>query len=180
MTQKAKFTPCIVTSREGMEATVADVVRLKLEFAQKTAAMELEVAAVQKRYQAQLLEISNKIETKEAGIFVFCQTNRRELFAEKKSIDLLLATVGFRTEPPSVEKKGKDTWGAIAKRLASLDWGVAYVTEPAPEIDKKALLADRAKLTPEQLDQAGIRFEADEVFYINPKSEVAEASVKAA
>ncbi len=91
-----------------------------------------------------------------------------------------MATVGFRTEPPSVEKKGKDTWGAIAKRLAALDWGQPYVNDPAPEVDKKALLADRAKLTEEQLDQAGIRFEADEIFYISPKSEVAEKSVQQA
>jgi phage host-nuclease inhibitor protein Gam len=100
------------------------------------------------------------------------------LFPDKKSIDLLLATVGYRTEPPSVEKcSKKDTWSAIAKRLEALDWGVRYITTPDPEVDKKALLADRDRLTAGQLSEAGIRFEQDEFFYITPKSDVAEKTV---
>jgi hypothetical protein len=58
-----------------------------------------------------------------------------------------------------------------------LDWGVRYVNAPEPEVDKKALLADREKLSLEQLSEAGIRCEQDELFYITPKSEVAARTV---
>ena len=178
---KQKNTPCIVTSLEGLDATVADIVQLKLKHASLTTKMELEIAAVQKRYQDQLLAVARQIETKEAGTFVYCQQHRKELFTDKKSIDLLMATVGFRNEPPSVEKaQKKDTWGNIADRLEALDWGQAYTTTPSPDVNKKALLLDREKLTPEQLAAAGIRFEADEIFFITPKSEIAEASTQAA
>jgi hypothetical protein len=44
-------------------------------------------------------------------------------------------------------------------------------------VDKKSLLADRDRLTGEQLAEAGIRFEQDELFYITPKSEVAAKTV---
>ena len=176
MSKREKIVPCIITSREGLEATVADVVRLKLEHVKRQAAMEAEIAEVQKRHQDGLLSVAKQIEIKEAGIYVFCQ-----LLPEKKSIDLLLAVVGFRDNPPSVGKlANKDTWPVIATRLASLDWGQKYVTYADPEVNKKQILLDRSELTPEQLKAAGIKIEQDENFYIEPKSEVADASVREA
>src|SRR5579871_2052378 len=97
--KKQKLEPCIITSRQALESVVADVVKLKLEHAQAKAAMEKEIADVQKRHQEGLLSIVNQIEAKEAGVYVYCQQRRAELFPDKKSIDLLLATVGFETTP---------------------------------------------------------------------------------
>jgi len=125
-----------------------------------------------------MLALGKQIEVREAGVFVYCQQHRAQLFPDKKSIDFLLATVGYRTEPPSVEKcSRKDTWSAIAQRLEASEWGLRYISVPEPEVDKKALLADREKFSVEQLSQAGIRFEQDELFYITPKSEVATRTV---
>ena len=178
MTKKEKIAAMPVLSREGLEAAVAEAATLKIQFAAAKAAMELEIARVQERHQEPLLALGRQIEIREAGVFVYCQQHRAQLFTEKKSMDFLLATVGFRTEPPSVEKcSKKDTWSAIAKRLEALDWGVRYITTPDPEVDKKALLADRDRLTAGQLSEAGIRFEQDEFFYITPKSDVAEKTV---
>jgi phage host-nuclease inhibitor protein Gam len=171
--KKNKIPVCLVLSRESLDAAVADVATLKLRYAAAKAEMELAVAAAQEQHQAALLDLSRQIEAREAAVFIYCQQHRAELFPEKKSVDFLLATVGFRTEPPSVEKNyKKDTWTAVARRLEALEWGAAYVTTPEPEPDKKALLRDRQALTAGQLGQAGIRFEQDEVFYITPRSEV--------
>ena len=179
--KKPKIIPCIITSRESLEATVADVVKLKLQAAELTAAMEQEIAAVQERHKRGILATSHQIDAKEAGIYVYCQANRATLFSQKKSIDLLLATVGFETNPPSVEKLAKkDTWTSIAARLANLDWGQAYIVEPDPEISKTKLIADRAKLTAEQLKQVGIAITQEEQFFIRPKSQIAADTVQAA
>jgi phage host-nuclease inhibitor protein Gam len=181
MSKKEKIAVRPVHSRQGLEATVAEAATLKIKYAGAKADMELEIAAVQERHRQYLLDLSRQIEIKEAGVFIFCQQHRIELFPEKKSIDFLLATVGFRTEPPSVEKASKkDTWTAIAKRLEALDWGAPYVNIPEPEVDKKALLDDREELSLEQLSEAGLRFERDENFYITPNSEVAARTVLAA
>lgn len=172
---KQKRTPFIVLSRESLDAAVASVAQLKIEYTQAVAAMELEIAAVQERHQARLLALSQQVESKEAGIYVFCQQHRAELFPKQKSLDFLLATVGFRTDPPSVEKVSKkDTWTTIAQRLEALSWGESYVRQPEPEVNKKALLDARGTLTPEQLAAAGIKFEQEEQFFIEPKSEVAD------
>lgn len=180
--KKQKIPVALIHSREALDAAVADVATMKLRFAAARAEMELEVAAVQERHQQYLLELSRQIEAREAGVFVFCQEHRCELFPEKQSIDFLLATVGFRTEPPSVERVSKkDTWTAVAKRLEALKWGADFVTVPEPEVDKRALLAHRAELTEEQLRAAGLRFEQDELFYLTPKSDVStKTTLKAA
>jgi phage host-nuclease inhibitor protein Gam len=179
MPKKEKIIAVALLSREAMKSTVADIVRLKLEHAQKTAAMEAEIAEVQKRHQEGLLEVARQIESKEASVYTYCQRNRGELFPEKKSIDMLLAEVGFELTPHRVEKKaGKDTWSTIARRLQSLDWAGKYVRESDPEVDKHALLKDRTELTPTQLAEAGIKFEQDENFFIRPKSQVASDTVR--
>ena len=46
------------------------------------------------------------------------------------------------------------------------------------DLDKNALLADREKLSPEQITAAGIQFCQDEQFFIRPKPETAEDTVK--
>lgn len=181
MTKKHKLEPCLITSRQALEAVVADVVKLKLEHAQATAAMETEIAAVQKRHQESLLALARQIESREAGVQVYCTRNRADLFTDKKSIDMLLATVGFEITPPRVEKaNSKDTFPKIALRLVNLDWGDAYVRYGDPEVNREKILADRTILTPEQLREAGLKIEQDENFFIRPKSEVAEQTVKEA
>jgi phage host-nuclease inhibitor protein Gam len=178
MSKKEKLQAIPIISREALDAAVAEVATLKIQYAAAQADMELEIARVQERRQAQMLALGKQIEVREAGVFVYCQQHRAQLFPDKKSIDFLLATVGFRTEPPSVEKNSrKDTWSSIAARLATLEWGSRYVNTPEPEVDKKALLADREKISAGQLSEAGIRFEQDELFYITPKSEVAAKTV---
>jgi phage host-nuclease inhibitor protein Gam len=178
MSKKEKLRTLPILSREALDASVTEVATLKLQYAAAKAGMELEIARVQERHQGQMLDLCKQIEVSEAGIFVYCQQRRAQLFPDKKSIDFLLATVGFRTEPPSVEKSSrKDTWSAIAQRLEALEWGARYINSPEPEVDKKALLADREKLSLEQLSEAGIRFEQDELFYITPKSDLAARTV---
>jgi phage host-nuclease inhibitor protein Gam len=179
--KRQKLEPCIIQSRSALETVVADVVRLKLEHTQAAAAMEQEIVEVQKRHQENLLGIARQIEAREAGVFVYCQKNRAALFPEKKSLDLLMATVGFELTPPRIEKiSGKDTFGKIGLRLESLDWGGAYVRYPDPEVNKEKILADRALLKPDQLLEAGMKIEQDENFFIRPKSDVAEQTVREA
>jgi phage host-nuclease inhibitor protein Gam len=181
MNKRQKLEPCIINSRAALEAVVADVVKLKIEQTHATAAMEQEIAEVQKRHQENLLGLGRQIEAREAGVFVYCRKNRAALFPEKKSVDLLLATVGFELTPPRVDKiSGKDTFGKIGLRLENLDWGAAYVRYPDPEVNKEKILADRAKLKPEQLEEAGLMIEQDENFFIRPRSDIAEQSVREA
>jgi len=176
---KTKIKPVLIQSREGFNATVADIVTHKLRAAALLAEMEEKVVTVQKRYQDALADLDWAIEAGMAGAQVWAESHRGE-FGDKKSVDLVTAVAGFRTTPPRVEKSTKDTWGKIALKLQALVWGDKYVREAAPEVNKDALLTDRATLTEEQLKAAGVRFEQDELFYVDPKSQVASSSVREA
>ena len=117
----------------------------------------------------------------EGRVQEYCTAHRAVLFADKKSRETPLAVFGFETTPPRVETASKKIhWKDVVARLLRLAWGKAYVRLPKPQPDKEALLADREKLTAEQLVAAGIQFCQDEQFFIRPKPETAAASVKEA
>lgn len=163
-----------ITSPESLDAAVADVVRKRIKLTQATAAKDAEVAAVERNHQHGLTRQQKEIGEAETVIFEYCLANRAAMFAEKKSRETGLAIFGFEMTPPRVETSSrKIAWKDVVARLLKLSWGKAYINTPAPKPDKDALLADREKLTPEQLTAAGIQFCQDEQFFIRPKPETA-------
>ena len=170
----------LINSREAMCGVVADIVYHKLQHAALTNEMEQEILRIQNSFKDRLDTSAHTIETLEASAYIWCQQNPAA-FADKKSIDFTSAIVGFRTCPVKVAPLfGKDSDKSIARRLEALEWGEPYLTYPDPKPNKEAILADRNKLTADQLRQAGIKFEQEEVFYIEPKSQVVEATKQAA
>ena len=170
-----------LTSPEAIDALVAVVVRLKIKHTAATAEMEAEVAAVQKRHTPRVSSLADEIAGCEKDLLAYCTAHRAQMFPEKKSRETPTAVFGFELTPPRVETSSKKLkWKDVIARLQRLPWGSAYVRQPEPKPDKEALLADREKLTPEQLTAAGIAFEQDEQFFIRPKSESAEATTQPA
>lgn len=187
-----KIKPATLHTREAMEAEVAEYVRLKLRHVAVSAQMEEMKARVEKKYAPEVNDLARQIDVKFAAVQNYCMTHRIELITDKrKSIDLVNAELGFRTTPHAVTKRvSKETWEQIALRLAGLtlrlsdgtvlDCGELYVREPAPQVNKEALLNDRKRLTEEQLRVMGLEFSQEEHFYIEPKAEIAEGDTKAA
>lgn len=163
-----------ITSPDSLDAAVARVVSLKIDYTASRAAADQEVAAVEKRHQAILTTLSDQIAKQESEISDYCVCNRASLFADKKSRETALAVFGFELTPPRVETTSrKIKWADVVARLLRLTWGKAYLTQSNPKPDKNALLADREKLTPEQRTAAGIQFIQDEQFFVRPKLETA-------
>ena len=97
--------------------------------------------------------------------------NRFERRRERTRQDLLAAATGVLAEKGLHRTKVADIATA-----ADVGVGTFYLHFP----DKEALLTDREKLSPEQQTAAGIQFCQDEQFFIRPKPETAEATVKEA
>jgi hypothetical protein len=92
-----------------------------------------------------------------------------DAFAADRSLACAHATIGFRATPPRIERASRRwTWSRIALTLAGLAWGARYLRVPAPEVDKEALLADLADLSPLELRNAGIKVVQGERFFITP------------
>jgi len=170
----ANLEPLAITSHDALDSAVAAVVRLKIKRTAIRAEADDEIARLEKRFQNKLTALADEIAVAESNIKAYCEAHRAELFPDKKSIETGLAVYGFELLPVSVETARRVTWKDVVKRLLRLPWGAAYVRQPEPQPDKKSLLADREKLTPEQQTAAGIQFCQDEQFFIRPKPETAQ------
>lgn len=164
-----------LTSVEALDTAIAHVVRLRIQRTQLVAEKDAEVALIEKRFAARIATAEERIATEEQRIHEYCEAHRAELFPVNKSRETATAAFGYELTPPRVETSSrKVTWKDVVARLLKLTWGKAYVRTPEPKPDKEALLADREKLTPEQLTAAGITFAQDEQFFIRPKPETAQ------
>jgi hypothetical protein len=56
-------------------------------------------------------------------------------------------------------------------KLGETAWGRRYLRVPAPEVDKAAILADRAQLPADELRLAGIKIVQQEHFFITPRGQ---------
>ncbi len=177
---RKKITPILIQSRESMASVVSSIVDAKLKHSALINEMEQKILAIQSEYKSELDTLARQIEINESAAYIWSQQNLAE-FGDKKSIDFTSATVGFRTSPPKVvPANSKISDKSIARLLEALEWGEPYLNYPDPKPDKEAILADRNKLTPDQLRAAGIKIEQEEIFYIQPKSEIVETSKQAA
>jgi phage host-nuclease inhibitor protein Gam len=179
MAKKVKAVETTVRTREDLEGVFGEYAAQVIEMDRLTAQMELEIAAVRQRYEAALAAC------KEVGDALFADLNAYAvlnpgLFGERRSVELLHGTMGFRTCPPKVLQvpgvKAEHTLAALAaKNLA------AELVRVKRELDKDAVLARVAAARergPEaqaaaeaELAAVGLRVERSEVFYCEPKRE---------
>ena|ERR1700677_391637 len=164
---KKKFITVTVNTPEGLEAAVADFVKLKLHHAAAKAALELAIAEVQTEHQERIADLGKQIDERFCGIQAFCHANRAALFStDRKSLDYITAEIGFRTNPPSVECRRKsDTFAKAAKLLMGMAWGEPFVRYGEPSLDKQALLTARTRLTDQQLASVGLEICQEEEFF---------------
>jgi len=90
-----------------------------------------------------------------------------EVFSPARTLACPHATIGFRAEPPRIERASRSwNWSRIAETLGELDWGRRYLRTPAPEVDKEAIVADLARLSPSDLRETGLKIIHGDRFYV--------------
>lgn len=102
-----------------------------------------------------------------------------EAFGKLRSIETIHGTLGWRMGQWQCDKLAGWIWQAGKKTKAGakvvLDalkarFGKAYI-RIKEEVDADGLIADRAKLTAQDLSQCGVRIFQEESFYVDPKVE---------
>ena len=131
-------------------------------------AQEKEIAAVRQKYRAPLGEMDHYLDLETSWAESWARSNPGALGAGR-SLACTHATIGFRATPPRIERASRRwTWARIALTLAGLTWGKRYLRIPSPEVDKDAIVADLARLSPVDLRAAGLRVVQGEHFFITP------------
>jgi len=151
------------------------VYRLAVQQAQVntlTLQMETHIHDVRERFAARIDAGQAEIDDLARGLEAWAAANPQEFPRDRKSIDFVHGAIGFRTGTPKV-KKGRrfPNLEAVAEAMRKLPWARKYVKQAAPTVNKPALIADRDKLTAEQLNTLGLAIVQDESFFVEPKCE---------
>jgi phage host-nuclease inhibitor protein Gam len=167
-----------ITSRHELDAVVENIVQLQLNRAELEREQEQEIAGVRQRFRAPLAEIERYLTLETSWVETWARSHP-ETFRDRQSLPLTHAVIGFRVSPCRVDRASRKwTWGAIAQKLGELAWGRRYLRQPALEVNKEALLADRADLSPAELRAAGLKIVQEERFYIAPHRETEAAGAE--
>ncbi len=167
-------------SRRDLDALLENIARLHRERDELRRAQEDALTAVRLRYRARLAELETFLELETGWAEAWARAHPEALAADR-TLASPHAVLGFRAEPPRVERASRRwTWSRIAQTLAGLDWGRRYLRTPAPEVDQDALNADLGRLSPDDLRAAGLKIVQGDPFYLMPHAPSADAALREA
>lgn len=167
MTKRIKSTTEKIETRERAEEIASYISGLVISRDALTAEMEKRIQDVRSQYHLRFVKISLALERLLPAIQAWAEANP-QLFAEKKSLEMVHALVGFRTGMPQVKTIKGLTWEKVKAMLVNHNLGY---TRTEVVVDKEALIADRQALGPEGLAKRGVRVVQEEAFFIEPKRE---------
>ncbi len=158
-----------IQNRHELDAVVENVVQLQLARAALERDQEQEIASIRQRFRGPLAELDRYLLLETTWVETWARTNAGAFPDEKRSLACTHATIGFRVSPPRVDRASRKwNWTDIAAKLGELAWGRRYLRQPAPEVNKEALLADRAELDAVELRKVGVKIVQEERFFIAP------------
>jgi phage host-nuclease inhibitor protein Gam len=160
-----------ITSRHELDAVVENIVQLQLNRAELEREQDQEIAGIRQKFRAPLAEIERYLTLETTWVETWARSHP-DTFRDRQSLALTHAVIGFRVSPHRVDRASRKwTWGAISEKLGEMAWGRRYLRQPALEVNKEALLADRAELSPAELKTVGLKIVQEERFYIAPHRE---------
>lgn len=155
-------------TRPQLEAVLENIVHMRREREALWQDQERELHAVREKFRAQFAEIDRCLDLETTWAETWARANPGQL-GEGKALACAHATIGFRAEPPRLERASRRwNWTRIALTLAGLDWGKPYLRVPPAEVDKDAIVRDLDKLPPDLLRTAGMKVFQGERFHVTP------------
>lgn len=168
MARIKKETGPILKSVEELEKCVSAIADLTTQKMRIEAAMNAELQAIRDMYQRDLVEVSDDIEAEVKLAKDWAQHNP-QAFADKKSVDCLNGTIGYRTGMPAVRFLKGWTEERVIEALQLSAEGAKYI-RMVPAIDKVAVIKDQ-----DHVAEFGMKVTQTESFFVNPKIETKEA-----
>jgi len=159
-------------TRAEMEALVREIAATTAERNRLVACLDGEIAIVKENYEAEIGDLGTVIEDKTREALAWAEANPGE-FGDKKSIEFLSGTVGWRVGNPTLKTLAGWTWDRVREKLCSTPALRNTYIRVKEEVNKEALLADRDIAT-ESFRALGVRVERSESFFVDPKVESPE------
>lgn len=168
MTKKQKLEFGAMT-REDIAEHVGEYTRAKIHLDRLTAGMNKELDAIRARFAEQIEAAQKNAQTHHDIVEAWAEVNKAE-FDKVRSIDFARGVVGYRLGTFKVTTTKGVTFKDAIKLLLRLPWGKQFV-RIKEELDREAIIANREKLTAQQMAKAGIAIEQEDRFYLEPKAD---------
>lgn len=167
MTRQKKVLITGIT-REHAEDAFARYADADARQQQITAKMDVQITKIREKFADELSKLDEVKEQSFEEIQSFAENNR-DVFGQKKSLEMTHGVIGFRTGTPKLKTLKGFTWSSVTNLLKEfLPSYLRVIEEPA----KDRLLADRDNPeTVMQFNKCGIYVDQDETFYVEPKKE---------
>ena len=163
----------VVQTREQLEAVLENIAQMRRDHDELWREREKEIAAVREKYQPSLSDTERCLDLETSWAETWAR-NHPEFFGADRSLTCGQVTISFRAEPPRIERASRRwNWSRIAATLAETGWGKRYLRTPPSEVDKEAIAADLATLSPVELRNAGLKIIQGERFVLTIHNETA-------
>jgi phage host-nuclease inhibitor protein Gam len=156
-------------TRPEIELLVSAIAAAKNHERLATTLMDEEIAAIREKYQPRLEAEAKRLAEMSAAVQACAEANPQE-FHQRKSIEFVCGTIGFRTGTPKLKTLGRLTWDVVLQALRRAKWGSAYI-RTKEEINKEQIIADVSaeSLSAADLLKIGAVVIREESFFIDPK-----------
>ena len=154
-----------IKSREQMEAVVGQIAEAKINQQIKTGEMDARILAVREEFEEELAGYAQDIQLLMAAATSWAEANPQE-FGKARSIEMVHATVGFRTGQPQLKTLKGWTWEKVLQAIKRFAWRRFIRTKQ--EVNKEAILNARTRLGTRMV-AIGVQVAQDESFFVEPK-----------
>jgi phage host-nuclease inhibitor protein Gam len=127
----------VCQSRDMAASDIKVIGDLSRQLARISAAMNDEIANVTEKYQQEIDDLKERMQTMQGGVQAWCEANRADLTngGKVKTANLVTGNVLWRQRPPSVAIRGAETVIDNLKRM-----GFGRFVRTKDEINKEAIL----------------------------------------
>ena len=156
-------------TRIEAEALTGEIIRLQLERSKAQNEMEIRIASVREKYEGTIDSLTTQAAGKIEALRSWAEAHPQEFPKDRRSVAFVHGQVGFRTNPPKVEKTSKKlTWEDVLKNMRQDPTLRPFIRQPEPELNKQALIDARDTLSKDALQGVGLRIVQGETFYVEP------------
>lgn len=164
-------------TRPQVEALIADLRQCAIREQLLNAERQDAIKKIDDKFAKPFADLNSLVKEKTAAVKRWA-VEHPEAFGAARTICTIHGDFGFRTGMPAAEfLPGKKAPDILALLLAR---GLTDYIRTTQEVNRQALIADREKLGPENLQQLGVRIVQSETFFIAPKLETEAATAAAA
>lgn len=157
----------LLKTPEQIEACVGEIARITATLKGVEAELETNIVQIRAQYEERVSELTADLKIELAMAERWAMEHKAD-WGERKSVELLHGTLGFRTGMPRMKFARGVTEEVVIDRL--FDFGLLSYIREKRELNRDTIIADREKLNG-TMEKLGVFIEQSDRFFVEPKQD---------